>query len=478
MKKIFLKIFVTIFVLCAVLPSVLFLTACETASFENTPWVGKTTKKAQIEDSLNNVSTNLKHMLGSGREDLSIRSQFDTTTTFTLYKDPQNITPNYSKKIIKDTTSCSFTSSSNIEIDPIANITTARTISAGGASQKICAIEEIYAISDGCVYIKDEQTSLSNNQTKTQERTQEITPGGDYFLSLLKQKAILVCDDIKEISQLEQKSFDGVKYYKLSSATSSSREQVNKKFVQNTDEDTLPHLFEVYDLGYDFVDDFYYIYGIDDDANSCVSYFELNYTVSRAIADYDGARETYLSVSVVTKLTAKGEDVTSPQRPENTNAYVVGNFVCAMQTDENYVVYRKGNTTGVYEKTTIYSSIANGKQKKQIMVEYCDAELLIGTAYFVVYDGITYQITQNEDNTTQIESDYSDACLNFDFTNDKTSSSQDTFHYGASGSGFSINITESVLSISPIVVLGGDITYTILSYGLGTPQTPLYDIED
>ena len=472
MKKIFSKIFVAIFISFVALSSAFCLTACDTASFDSTPWGSLTTESAQIAEKLQDISSNLKHMLGSGRDDLSIRAQFETTTTFTFYKDPQNESLTYPKKTIKEVTYSTFTSSSNIEIDPMANVTTQRLTNGVSTSKT----EEIYATNDGCVYIKDE-TNSSNGTLKVQERIEDIEPSGDYFLSILKQKAILLCNNTKEISKLEQKSFDGVKYYKLSSDNSSSKEQINKKFTLNTEVNSYPHLFEVYDLGYDYVDSFYYIYGINDDANAYVSYFEMHYTISRAVSDYDGERETYLDVALVTKLVAKGSEINSPQRPENINAYVVGNFVYAMQNYDNYVVYQKGSKTGLNQKITLYTSLLDLQQKKQIKVESYNAETLVQTDYYVVANGRTYKITPSGDDIIQTESDYTESYLNFDFDSVKNSSSQDTFHYGSSGSGFSIKITNGTLSISPIVVVGDDITYTILSYSSGAPQTYLYDVE-
>lgn len=388
--------------LMMLLSSVMFF-ACDEKTLDDIPWGYSNMTGAAV---LEQVNDSASKMVGGTQESLATPVLFKTTIKYDFQK---TINEDFANKQIVDEIELSLSSVKRDE-EPTAKLTQTRTQNGGLIYRR----EDVYSYdksTSSLVCYTTETTFGSNDGTEEVSYFKQTNYAdvNDVFVNLLKENAVLV-GNASQTSQISQKEFEGVDYYRLAATTSNTRRAVNEVFSGNEDIFTNPHLFEVKEEGYDYVDSYACAYGINQDQSHYLSYYTLDYTVSRATQEIDGERETYLKVSVISKLSKKGEEVQPVHKPENTADYEVATFVKTLQ-DENYITYRQDLSEGAYQEITIYSK----QDGKCVVIRQSTSDM--PDYYFIPNsEDVVYKLNPSVRTYTTYAEALDMPCLTFDYT--------------------------------------------------------------
>ena len=299
--------------------------------------------------------------------------------------------------------------------------------------------------------------------------------GNDVFVDLLTQNVVLIGDEA-QVNVVRQKVFEEVDYYQLSATTSTTKRAVNQLFSGNEDIFANPHLFEVKEEGYDYVDGFSCAYGINQDQSHYLSYYTLDYNVCRATQEIDGERETYLKVSVISKLDKKGEDVDLVVKPGNVADYEVATFVKTLQ-GESYITYREDTGEDSYTEITVY----NNEYGRCVVVKRSSVD---SSDYYYISneDGVVYKLNPSARTyyayTTPLNLD----CLDFNFNLKQASAEAvdlnafgarvtNRYYYYLDADGFVVSISDQNEVVGIATGPFEDArSYRVLSYFSGSPD--------
>lgn len=325
------KIVYTFALVLACLFCQVMLVSCNEKTFENAPWEGSNMTASRAVEKIRDSKIYMLH-------DLGLPLKYVTTTRYVFFNDDYTVT-NFEEV---DTTILG----NNNDRSSIATINKKYT----KEGKTFYEVTTTYPKQGGHFYRMDETTNLETD-AKSKKYLRRDYPEDQSFIEVLKETIQDI--QVDEISVIQEKTFDKITYYRLSSEASTlddnsvrGLDAVMKRFTcdeEGEDMEALPSLFKKRDnpdaLGF-----FYYVFGIDNSAGypGYLTYFSIEYDLEKP-TDIDGERSVYLKVSSITKLDAFGMQVELPQLPEDRDLYTASTFMDVANNPQNQIVYKANN---------------------------------------------------------------------------------------------------------------------------------------
>jgi len=438
----------------------LFLFACDEATFNSTPWVSSSKTTEEVTEIVENSR---QYMM----DDVNIPVTYETTTIFNFY---QTEDESFLDKTVKKVTTATFSSAS---IDDA----TAEVVTKTFENDELISLEvSTYVRTDddnGFIYTEKTVYATSSEEDDLVFRERQETNIGDRTFYTMLGDIVFEAQE-NEADIINEKSFENVQYYKLSSSIL-NLETIQEKFNEKSDLFANPELFAMDKKGEDYVMPFSYEYGIT--ALDYISYFSMNYTIGNSNKIDEDNFETYLSVSSVTILKNYGNAVVAASQPENIDDFTVATFDNTVKSDEYYVVYREDVDTNIHKKITTQK---RSDGDTLVKVEEINSGSLISVQYYYLdYEGSDFTAYLiNVDNRTYVEQvNFSYTFLNFNYSLEFfTKTNDEAYQYGSNEAYYLIRMQNGeVYSIANSKAQDATITF-ILSFDEGQTGITLYDL--
>lgn len=429
------------------------LTACNEKTLENEPWKESSKSASEV---LMEMNTDLE---------LDFTREYFTKTTYDFYK---TFGGEFERKTIEEekTTSFSIVNTNGISIDSL--------ILENG--KKKSRKEQIYNEDSQNIYVKT--TIFPENEEDVErvsfDKTENYSTTDLSYLDIYKNLVFRAFPN--EIGKVEEKTFDGKDYYKLSATVSNENigglDDVNERFKENKDLFNNPNLFEIYEKGVDYVISIDYQYGIN--RSRYVTYFKIEYSILRALPNNMDGFETYLKVSSTTNLTKIGEEVKDVVEPEDKDIYTASGFINLLKNDNSFVALRKykEEEENSYDLITVYKS---GMDRLFKIEEFSKEAYTPAVYYAYKWEGEgykTYLISNDTFEETELNQNILSIITidyNKDFLNKEGSNA---YQFGSLDNLLNIVIREN--KVYSLTARNTGVLF-VEDYAVGVPS-PIYDI--
>lgn len=429
------------------------LTACNEKTLENEPWKESSKSASEV---LMEMNTDLE---------LDFTREYFTKTTYDFYK---TFGGEFERKTIEEekTTSFSIVNTNGISIDSL--------ILENG--KKKSRKEQIYNEDSQNIYVKT--TIFPENEEDVErvsfDKTENYSTTDLSYLDIYKNLVFRALPN--EIGKVEEKTFDGKDYYKLSATVSNENigglDDVNERFKENKDLFNNPNLFEIYEKGVDYVISIDYQYGIN--RSRYVTYFKIEYSILRALPNNMDGFETYLKVSSTTNLTKIGEEVKDVVEPEDKDIYTASGFINLLKNDNSFVALRKykEEEENSYDLITVYKS---GMDRLFKIEEFSKEAYTPAVYYAYKWEGEgykTYLISNDTFEETELNQNILSIITidyNKDFLNKEGSNA---YQFGSLDNLLNIVIREN--KVYSLTARNTGVLF-VEDYAVGVPS-PIYDI--
>ena len=445
-----------IFLICALFMFPIILTGCNETTFDSVPWNSSEMLPEEVVELANESK---QYMI----EDIGLPVIYETTTTYTFSK---RLDGNFENRIIRDEQTISLSNSN--QPNAVAKIVFSRYVD----DNLISSRTETYVQDEAKVYISQTQYLETESAESTSLLRQSYSTVDSSFSNLLSEVVYNV--NANETNVVNQKTFENVEYYKLTSqavSSTSGLDLLNRDFVENEDIFNNPGLFEIYDKSLDYVISFNCQYGIN--PSNYLTYFAMNYEIQNGSDSFQGDRAVYLRVSSVTNLVSFGASMELPTVPENKDLYTVSTFMDIAGQDDSYVIYQDSSESR-NNRVTVYKD----GQDYCFKYEENNAGTFLSTKYyfarFIDSRYIVYELNINAGTYKDVSNTFNPLFLEFDYSQDLLYEDNDNgiYQFGSS---------ESYIEIG---MQGGEIysvktqnsqPWYVLEYGFGRPND-IYDL--
>lgn len=334
-----LRIILCFILMLAVCP--IFL-ACDEATLESIPWQPSANSE---EDIIQMVDSRTEFMFSSSATSASIPVTYNTTIT---YKFHDTASGDFVEREIKDEIVLTMTRYKN-ETQPKASYTRTRY----DDGQVVFEEKQVYSKNgpDMICYIDRTEYVGEEKEQKTSKGMTSDYADSEYFLDLVGE--VIKYDTSGNASKVQTKSFENVTYFRLSISSANNANNLKTLFENNDDIFNTPSLFQMNDKVIDSISSMDYQYGLNDDRDGYLSYFAMNYSLSRYIEGTFGDRETYLDVNMVTKLDKKGDEIEEIEEIEDSGEYACANFLNIMNGETSQGIFRQEIDENKYNQITL-----------------------------------------------------------------------------------------------------------------------------
>ncbi len=375
------------FILLALCPM---LVACGENTLESVPWRASANSEEEIIDM---VDTRTEYMFSSGVSSASVPVTYKTTITYTFHNTMEG---DILDRVVRDEIVLTMTRFKG-EVSPRARYSVTRFVD----GQVVSEASRVYIKSGSnmlCYIDSVDYVGEDRAEEKSRDMLSEYADG-EYFLKLAGE--VIKYNTLGNASRVYTKNFESVTYYMLSLASADNVNNAKKIFTSNREIFDNPSLLEMKDKVIDSISSMDYQYGINDDREGYLSYFAMNYSLSRYIEGLDGERETYLDVSMVTKLDKKGEEIGEIEDIEDKGEYTCAHFLKTATSPTGYVIYRESEGEDAYQQITVSSNGDN----RFIKIEQFASGVLSSSNIYTIIDDEVYILDNTERTYTKVTDD-------------------------------------------------------------------------
>ena len=217
-----------IFLICALFMFPIILFGCNETTFDSVPWNSSEMLPEEVVELANESK---QYMI----EDIGLPVIYETTTTYTFSK---RLDGNFENRIIRDEQTISLSNSN--QPNAVAKIVFSRYVD----DNLISSRTETYVQDEAKVYISQTQYLETESAESTSLLRQSYSTVDSSFSNLLSEVVYNV--NANETNVVNQKTFENVEYYKLTSqavSSTSGLDLLNRDFVENEDIFNNPGLF-------------------------------------------------------------------------------------------------------------------------------------------------------------------------------------------------------------------------------------------